>query len=74
MDEPTVGFPAHAGIDRPLSTSTGRSTRFPRPRGDRPETLLDAFYALGFPRPRGDRPVYCDKYRVRGWVSPPTRG
>ena len=61
------GFPAHAGMDREPEKGTAHVVRFPRPRGDGPQTAkrYDARRAVSPP--------------TRGWldhltVSPPTRG
>ena len=38
-----AGFPAHAGMDRRPASSAWSRSRFPRPRGDGPTLIQDAF-------------------------------
>ena len=47
----SVGSPAYAGIDPPLSAAAHAPARFPRLRGDRPVLVLSVVGALLVPPP-----------------------
>ena len=70
----TYGSPARAGIDLTQKLPPGRSGRFPRTRGDRPDIFTAGGKTIKVPRTRGDRPDLPAWTRTLMTVPPHARG